>query len=281
MNAPRKHLLATDLSARSDRAMERAVLLTRSCDSQLVALHVLEAGEGRDVDRVRPGTEAAVLASSELRRDLQTAGASADIRIGEGDPSEVIASVARAEACSLIVTGVARNETLGRFSLGATVDRLLRTADVPILIVTARARAEYRRVVVAVDLASASQRALQVAAAWFPGQRLAVVHAYQAPGSYAVGDVEQHREEYGAVARADVEQLLVSAGLSPEVRARVEVHVEAGHPAQVVREVVQREGADLVVLGTRGYGAIVEFFMTSTAKRIAMGLSCDALVVRD
>jgi nucleotide-binding universal stress UspA family protein len=242
---------------------------------------VLERGEQRDADRVRPGTEAAALASSELRRDLQAAGASADIRIGEGDPAEVILSVARDEGCALIVTGVARNETLGRFSLGATVDQLLRAADVPVLVVTARARAEYRRVVVAIDLSSASQGALQVAAAWFPTQRLAVVHAYQAPGSYAVGDVAQHREDYAAVARADAEQFLVSSGLSDEARARVELHVEAGHPAQTVRELVQREAADLVVLGTRGYGAFVEFFMTSTAKRIAMGLSCDALVVRD
>ena len=39
-------LLATDLSARSDRAMDRALMLARREGAELVVLHVLEATPG-------------------------------------------------------------------------------------------------------------------------------------------------------------------------------------------------------------------------------------------
>ena len=49
---------------------------------------------------------------------------------------------------------------------------------------------------------------------------------------------------------------------------------------QLVREYVQVSGADLVVLGTHGRGAMLEAIMGSVAKSILATLPCDALVVR-
>ncbi len=54
MEAPRKILLATDLSARSDRAMDRASALMQQFNAELVVVHVLEATEElRSVRRER------------------------------------------------------------------------------------------------------------------------------------------------------------------------------------------------------------------------------------
>jgi len=276
---PRKHLLATDLSSRSDRALDRAALLARSCSSRLVALHVIDPAEER-AQRKRSIAEAGDYARQLMRRDVRSTGESGEVRVEKGEPADVILQVAREEGCTLIVSGVARNEVLGRFTLGATVDQLLRTSEIPLLIVTERAHTQYQRVAVAIDFTETSVRALQLAVDWWPSQRLIVFHAHDAPGSYAVSDLESHREEFGRIARADAERYLVASGLSAEARARLDVRIESGDPGLRVRDLVEREDVDLVVLGTRGPGPIAEFFLGSVAKRIAMGLMCDALVVR-
>jgi nucleotide-binding universal stress UspA family protein len=276
---PRKHLLATDLSARSDRALDRAAMLARNGNSRLVALHVIDPAEER-AQRKQSLQEASDYARQLLRRDIRATGETGEVRVERGEPADVIVQVAQGEGCSLIVTGVARNEALGRFTLGATVDQLLRTSEIPLLIVTERAHTPYQRVAVAIDFTETSVRALQLAVDWWPTQRLIVFHAHDAPGSYAVSDLESHREEFGRIARADAERYLVASGLSPEARARLDVRIESGEPGLGVRNLVEQEAVDLVVLGTRGPGPISEFFLGSVAKRIAMGLMCDALVVR-
>jgi Universal stress protein family len=60
--------------------------------------------------------------------------------VEEGKPIDVILRAAKALGGDLIVTGIARDETLGRFGLGTTVDRLLRRSKVPVLIVKQRVR---------------------------------------------------------------------------------------------------------------------------------------------
>ena len=95
--------------------------------------------------------------------------------VEEGDPAEVIERIAAAEGCELIVTGIAREEpfALRPFTLGKTVDRLLRRSPIPILIVRNRARSAYEHIVVATDFSDSSGYALQVALRLFPSQSAA------------------------------------------------------------------------------------------------------------
>ncbi len=55
--------------------------------------------------------------------------------------------------------------------------------------------------------------------------------------------------------------------LPPEARQRLVTHIELGHPAQLVREYVRDHGADLVVLGTRGRGALLEAIVGSIGEK--------------
>ena len=68
-----------------------------------------------------------------------------------GDPLARILETADAYGCSLIVTGTARDETLGRLLLGTTVEKLARQARQPVLVVKNRPRRPYRDVLVATD----------------------------------------------------------------------------------------------------------------------------------
>ena len=79
------------------------------------------------------------------------------------DYNERLAAIVRTaetRGCDLIVTGMARNETLGRFWLGRTVDRLLTTSPVPLLVVRQRVRRPYAHIVVATEMSDSSLHAL-------------------------------------------------------------------------------------------------------------------------
>lgn len=67
-----------------------------------------------------------------LLADLQAIAAKASVVVEPGNPPDVILRRAEADACGLIVTGVARDEPFGRLSLGKTVDRLLRRSRAPL-----------------------------------------------------------------------------------------------------------------------------------------------------
>lgn len=274
-------LLATDLSARSDRALDRAMMLAARENAELVVLHVIEPVPGnRFYPRTQPLSFLASVARQQLLHDLGDCAEKAQIRIEEGDPAEVIERVARELQATLVVVGVARIERLGRFVLGATVERLVRAVEAPLLVVTDRPRKPYQRVAVAVDLTPVSTQTMQLAMSLFPGQRITAFHAFK-PLTYGGSDARLAAAQWKEVAESDVQKWLAAANLSDDARLRVIPRIEHGDPAPLIRAAAEHGNFDLVVIGTRGRGRIFEFFIGSVAKEILAELPCDALFVRE
>lgn len=271
---PRAILLATDLSARCDRAQDRALALAARFAATLTLLHVAEdepappAGSNHLQPSWRASGEPAVRAG---RIDPA-------VRVESGDPAEVIARVAREIGAGLIVTGIAHERPLAQrpVTLGRTVERLLRESRLPVLVVRERPRGDYGHVLVASDLSEVSARALRTALEWFPDQRVRLLHAFDAPYSGLVADVAEWERGYRAERMREVEAFLEGSGAD---RARLEVLVERGRPETLVGLYVRERGADLVVLGAHSRGAIAELFVGSTAKSVLSTLECDALVL--
>ena len=132
MNAPSrmsgragKILLATDLSARCDRALYRAAMLAEQWRSSLIVLHVVEDRELSIPDAAglpswRRPPDTLDIARKHLLADVDTLPARPTLRIAEGNPVEAIMRSADAEKCDLIAIGVGRDESLGHFILGGT-----------------------------------------------------------------------------------------------------------------------------------------------------------------
>ena len=291
--APRKILLATDLSARGDRALERAISIARRCDAALIILHVFEELDSSTLTygtRTLPSwhrpPDAATLMKHRIRQglrsDLGDAVEKAVILVEAGNPAEVIERVASSEQADIVVTGIARE---GMFAsrpvvLGKTVEQLLRRLPVPILIVRNRARDAYQHIVVTTDFSESSAHALQMAVRFFPAQPLYLLHASDVPYSTLADDSKLHAERYREVRADELRTFLASVFLPDSDRKRLVPMIEPGPPQQIIREYVQIHGGDLVVLGTQGRGAVMEAFLGSTTKNILSTLPCDALVVR-
>lgn len=274
-------LLATDLSARSDRALDRAMMLASHDGAELVVLHVIEPVEG---NRYYPRKQALPILTNlvreQLRHDLGTRAERVEIRIEEGNAADVIARAARELAATLVVVGVARVERLGRFVLGTTVERLVSTVEAPLLVVTDRPRRPYERIAVAIDFSPVSSQTIELVAAAFPAQRITAFHAYQ-PIAYGASDLKLAAQQWKAVAETNYKDWLASTQLPDEVRARIVARIEHGDAPNLLRRAAAHGNYDLVVIGTRGRGRLRELFIGSVAKQILAELPCDALFVRE
>lgn len=284
---PRKILLATDLGARSDRAQDRAVSLMRRYDAELIVLHVIEkSNEAAGIRRIpffpyrKPSERRIQRARRRLIDYLGDAASHVRVRIEEGVPHERILRVAWEEGCDLIVSGVARNEVLGRFTIGKTVNRLLRKFDGHMLVVTERVRSPYRGIVVLADLSEASKRALEITASYFPAQPLILLYAFAASRSSVVDDMDAHREQMRQAALRDLSDFMNTATLTAEQRDHINVLVEFGAESRLLSELVEASDVELVVVGSRKHGIFLEALLGARTKRIISSLPCDALIVR-
>jgi nucleotide-binding universal stress UspA family protein len=153
------------------------------------------------------------------------------VLIEKGDPAETIMTVARERNCDLLVTGVARNEILGRFTMGRTVDRLIGKWDRNLLVVTEKAMAPYSRVVVLTDLSETSKRAVEAAVSLFPDRMIDILYAYSAARSSSVENSESYVWQVRDLATRELSDFLASLGISRKQRSMINMVVEHGTEA--------------------------------------------------
>jgi len=272
-------LLATDLSARSDRALDRAVQLAQQRQARLVALHVMEPSAAKSLGAPpwrRSAGDHRELAERRLRDDLAGTGVAAEMRVETGKPHEVIGAMAAELGCELIVSGVARDETLGRLLLGSTVEKLVRQSETPTLVVRRRCRGPYRKAVVATDFSEGSRHALLAAHRLLPGTALTLFHAFETPlGRSGADSVQSARAEAETAARQFVSATPELAGAEPP-----ECRIEHGPPATLLSEYACAQDLELAVVGTHGLTGLLRTAIGSVAESLLESLPCDVLVVR-
>lgn len=284
---PRSILLATDLGARSDRALERAVQLARDWQSPLVVATVIEAGAGRiDLMALRDppdwyrGEDPEQVAERQLLEAMSAQGVDARFRVERGPPGDRLLEVAEAEGCDLVVAGVARHESLGRAVLGSTVDRLARRSPVPVLVVRGRVQGPYRRMLVASDWSASAEHAMRTAMAMFPQSAITVLHGYEVP---MAGLMDTTREQMLAAVRdqalADGREFIARCQ-PPGGVGSVSLVVERGDPSLLMRMYASQYPVDLAVVATHGRSALLDVMLGSVAQRLLEDLPLDTLVVR-
>lgn len=262
-------LLASDFSPRSDRALDRALKLSGEWSAPLAILHVEEPPEsqGKPADLIR----------DELRGELPPQASTAELVIRIGSLPTVLVAEATERHSALIVTGVARHNSIGDYILGTSVDYIVRKASVPVLVVRRRADRSYGTVIVATDFSDCSRRALTVAADFFPQAGLRLLHAYPGPGVRM--NFEGKSEHHEAEARERMAAFLEAARLPAETARRIETELDEGGISSAIERCRRATGAELVVLGRTGRKEIVQALLGSKAETILNSVHADILIV--
>lgn len=259
-------LAAAELDGSSATAIGTAAELARLAGAELHVVHAAPAtGEGPEralASAVREVAPWAVAAT----------------RVEAGPPAEVVARYAGRCGADVIVMGPHRGAPGEERDLGGTADRVVRAAEVPCLVVAGPLRLPLRRVLAPVDLSESARGALGVALAWASALRqpgaggdertcLTVLHVARGGEHPDVSDAV--RQEVASVRR----RVAGFAGVRVE-----EVVEDAEDAAEAIVRRAAEEGADLVVVGTRGLGGPGEM-LGSVSSAVVRRARCAVLLV--
>lgn len=173
--------------------------------------------------------------------------------------------------------------------LGNTTDRLLRTSDVPVLVVRGPVAERLDRVLAAVDFSPVSVRAAREAARWARvlGGSLTLFHAPWVQWSrlfrgsvaeWAAGEVGEDARallRHAQAALAELARELSEDGLA----VATDVGSFGTSPADMIAARVTEPDVDLVVMGTHGRGGLERAVLGSVAESVIRRSPRPVLVV--
>lgn len=276
---PKKILVASDLSGRSDRAVDRAIQLALTWGAELIAVHALEPvsdwSDGSTPSWRQPPDLAGRI-EQHLRDDLK-AVPSAQVRILEGNPHQIIQRVAEQEKCDLVVLGDGRQRSFS--GIGGTLDELFRTASTSLLVVKQRPRRAYQRILVGTDFTDEALASLEVTAKLFPQASLTLMHAFELPyRSLMSGD--QLSRDFSAMENETIRQFIEQADIPQTTKSAIVPLIEHGPPAQMLHRYAAEHQCDMTVIGAYERRRIFHSLIGGQGPRILEAVQTDILVVR-
>lgn len=145
-----------------------------------------------------------------------------------------------------------------------------------------------KKILLATDGSESSMHAARVLGdlvASQPEAQVTVLHVAHVPRSYFVtdenGNTVTPEVPMDIMIRRSAEPILrrtLSALGLPENRVVTEVQV--GEPSEEIVDLARLEGYDLIVMGTRGIGAVKELIMGSVSHKVLHTAPCPVLVAR-
>lgn len=278
----KKILVATDLSSRSDRALDRTAHLAKSLDAEVHILHVIDEDlPSRLAQEVKKNSTELLekqIANTEALKGLRT---KVDVRFGH--TWKTVVDAANTEAADLIVLGTHRNRGLIELFQGTTLDRVVRASRKPVLIAMGAVASEYKKVLVGVDFSGSTIAIVETAAAISSQAPLLLVHAYHIPykglimRTDAQGDISQTEREQVEKPLADqLAQLIASL---PKGLAKPTTIIREGGATTVIETEARTNHADLIVVGVHGRSGFAQALLGSTARELLSNTPLDLLIV--
>lgn len=280
---PKKILLATDLSARGDRALDRATQLAATWDAELVIVHAVEGDElaspGRRTPSWRRPPDPLAVVERQIREDVRGDCPRLRVFVDEGPADQVILDVLERERCDLVVMGVGRHRPWGLPGVGRTVDELFRRSPVSTLVVKRRPRGPYAHVLVGTDFTDESRHGLEIAARLFGDATFAVMHAFEMPYRALLLE-SQLSQDFAQMEQETIRRFVAEAELPDDLRVRLISMIEHGPPEAMLAHYAAEQRADLVVIGAYERSKLFHVVIGGKGPRIVEAAPADVLVVR-
>lgn len=300
----RRILCPIDFSDFSRRALDHALAIANWYESTITVLHVFST---IPLAPRAPGPMALdplVLTDAdreellaEVRRFVgqeSSPGIGIESMVYEGSTAEAILGQAATMAADLIVMGSHGRSGFERVLLGSITEKVLRKAMCPVLTVprglpdaVPAGPVLFKQILCAVDFSHSSMRALNYALslAQEADAHLAVVHV-STPELDHIPDISVSGAHVSVAAyqrqwEDDVRQRLKEA--VPDEAATycsVESLMVRGKPWREILRLAAERGADLIVMGVQGRGAVDLMLFGSTTQHVVRGAACPVLTLR-
>ena len=285
-------LAATDFSGPAHHAMVRAARISKETGAVLTLLHVSEPPSievFKQLWSTQPTfSEQEAVGAARTRLDELAASLfeqyqiSTRTRVVTGSFLSELAREADSAAADLIICGDSGGNLVQHLLVGTTAERIISSARCPVLIVKRAAHDDYRSVLVAVDLSTASQRSVIEARAIAPSAEYVLLHAFDAPFAEKLKNAEVCETlltHYRATARVEaatsVHALSDQAGLPTE---RTRFSVLQGDPFRRILEHEQTHLLDLIVVARSGHRLLETLLVGSVTRHVVGRSRCDVFV---
>jgi nucleotide-binding universal stress UspA family protein len=267
-----RHVLAaTDLSPRSDRAVERAFRLADRLGARLTVFTAVDDAMPARLARVMLAeTEGHLTAFCESLSD--GGRIRFETRVTQGDPVELVPDTVIAEEADLLVLGLHRRRAYLEGLRETTLERALRLAGVPVLLVRNPASEDYRTVLAAVDFSPAATAAIRAAHALAPDAVIHGIHAVEPSIAIALAGTTPEgtlADAQAACARWLDQTALPSGMARPEIRQ--------GELPPVFLAAFGRVSPDLVAVGAHARRGLVHRRLGSFALELLGDPPADVL----
>jgi nucleotide-binding universal stress UspA family protein len=286
-----KILAATSLAESSDPAVAAGRTLARACGAELHVLHayVMPAmyyGSPMGMSAVYPYAAETERERVEqlLAAQLERLAISADEIAGKifevGTPHRLLVSAARDLSADLILVGASDTEGPLAPLLGSTADRVLRKAHVPVWVVRGRLELPLERVLAPTDLSELSNESLRHGLALLDqvaGERPRLETLFVLSHIERAGSVQFAPEQVERFARQELDR--ANQALEADTGWQAEGHVRTGLPRHEILAELEKEPADLIVVGTHGRSGFERLLMGSVAADVVRHAPASVLVV--
>jgi nucleotide-binding universal stress UspA family protein len=282
---PTKILLATDDSGDAELAATTAVSLAKSTGSELHVVHVWRPVPSVHFDaliRQEMEREAQEILDEQVKKIEGLGATVAQAHLREGSTYEEIVAFAEEIEAGLIAVGSRGRGRIRRLLMGSISDALVRHATCPVVVVRWKPVVFPAKILLATDASEEATLAFQNAAdlSARTGSELHVIHVGEVPLVYHPerhgygAEYEEHEREARQLLEAQVERIK-GAGVTV-----AQAHLRMGRADEEIVVLAEELGADLVAMGSRGWGGVRRGLMGSISDSVVRHAHCPVLITR-
>jgi len=269
-------LAATDLSTRSDRAVQRALRLSAKLKLPCRIVSVVDNDMPDDMlaNRVNDVTQRLDRFIGSLAAPGQVVTSS----VVAGDPDQAILDQAEAHDATLLVLGLHRSRPFVDLFRDTTMVRIVRGSLRPVLLVNDPVDHDYARALVPVSFSPSCAAALRMAGTIAPDAALRSFHAVPIPFQGLTGDGPGSEMARELCREATRERDAWTATLDPAIIPREIEIISGGRSETMARMAAGRP--DLIAVGAHTRSGFSPNVLGSFVTDLIVTPPCDVLVAR-
>ncbi|MCG8702330.1 MAG: universal stress protein, partial [Bacteroidales bacterium] len=275
-------LVPVDFSRSSDSAVNNAIHLAETFNSQITLMHVIEQGVmSKELETLV--FESVETKMSAISSQVKSKGVLVNnTLIEKGVAFEKIIQEAQSGDYNVMVVGSGNKSPNETFKLGTTVEKLMRKNQVPLWVVKDEEEMKLKRIVCPVDFSASAERALNNAitlASRFNVQ-LDILNVYVPLNVFSFRyetDNGQENKVLKAQQEKDFYAFLRKFNLSSVKHNTI---VLEGSAHEEILSYIKENEVDLLLMGTTGKTVISRLLMGSVTEKVTRELPCSFITTK-
>jgi len=274
-------LVAIDSSAMSREALKRAVSIAKEKELQLIVMHVIEATfisspfvQGIDARNIEKEVKIQVeeIASKENVEYI--------LFVESGSPSSLIAHKVRSIGADLLIIGTHGKDDIDSNYFGSTTLKLIQKTRIPVLVVKNEVKHDYKKMLAPTNLSDYSKESILFARTLFNVASLKYLHSYVTMDELQAVTYRISTDQQGQFKKELLTETHIALEKFAEEVGEGEMELVEYHASinEDLLAYIEKDEADLLVLGSKGVGNLNSFLFGSTASYLVQNSPTDVLV---